>query len=108
MSYTLQLDFGTGWEDHTASLHGQFPFRRNRSIHNKLKPVIGTCSFSLIRNPDLVKRFLSATVSIEVKVQQDSVDWFRGSVRPTDKLRVGRTSVEAFKVEAVEDRKSVV
>lgn len=100
--YTVAIDFGSGAVDCTDYLVGQYPVKRSRSIHNGLKPVIGTCKFALHRNTALINDFLTATTDPEVTILHDGAAFFKGTIRRTVKVDVGQIRVQGIECQCVD------
>ena len=100
--YTVSIDFGAGAVDCTDYLVGQYPVKRSRSIHNGLKPVIGTCKFALHRNTSLINDFLTATTDPEVTILHDGAAFFKGTIRRTVKVDVGQIRVQGIECQCVD------
>ena len=100
--YTVSIDFGAGAVDCTGYLVGQYPVKRSRSIHNGLKPVIGTCKFALHRNTSLINDFLTATTDPEVTILHDGAAFFKGTIRRTVRVDVGQIRVQGIECQCVD------
>ena len=101
-TYEIHVDFGSGPQDLTAYLVGQHPVKGSRSIHNGLKPVIGTCDFTINRNVTVVNQFLIASTDPTVSITKNGSPYFTGTVRRTVKVSVGQLRVEALKCQCVD------
>jgi len=101
-TYEVQIDFGSGLQDITSLLVGQQPVKRSWSIHNNLKPVIGTCDFLINRNTTIVNQFLTSSIDPVVIITKNSAPYFKGTVRRTVKVTVGQLRVDALKCQCVD------
>jgi len=100
--YTVLVDFGAGNVDISAYLVGRYPIKRTRSLHNGLKPVIGTCEFLINRSTDIINDFLTASTDPEVTILKDGAAYFKGTVRRTVKVSVGQLRVDALRCQCVD------
>lgn len=103
MAYVVELNFGAGWVDISASLHGRIPVTRSRAVHNKLAPTISTARFTITNNAALVAQILSQAADIRVRIYKDAVPYFAGSVRPTHTATASRTRLDYQTIECVDD-----
>ena len=78
------------------------PIKRTRQLHNGLKPVIGTCSFSIRNSAALANQFLTASADPLVIVTRDGADYFAGQIRRTVKVSVGQLYVDALECQCVD------
>lgn len=101
--YTVHINFGSGYVDYTPYLVGQYPLTRTRTLHNDLKPVIGTCKFALNRNcRGLVGQFMTASSDPAVLIFKDSAAFFTGTIRRTVNVSIGQLRIEALECQCVD------
>ncbi len=103
MAYTVELDFGAGWVDYTSYLYGLNPVKRRRAVYNDLRPVISSCTFSLVNNTAVVNSFLTTSDAVPCRILKDTAAYFLGYIRPTHKATITSTyGLEALQLEAVD------
>jgi len=94
MGFTIEVDFGTGFE-HITQHCGDI--ERTQCLHNGLGPTINTCRFT-VRDKTTANKFNTSNVDLPLQIKKDDVLWFVGLIRPTFENTVG-ASLKVFNVE---------
>ena len=99
MSWSVEVDFGTGFTNLMAGRHVT-NITKNETLHRELKSTVNYCHFE-VTDKTIANSFLSTEADIPLVIQKDSVDWFVGIIRHNYNVDVG-SDFDTLKVEGVD------